>query len=99
MCTRKPIADSEYEVPVTWKRKHFKRKKKRPPKEVSEQHSLVQDYSETLTLPCSICKHEVDLPGVFFHKKEHVALSTLGLQWTGGKKPGLSAVIGPLLEK
>ncbi|KAJ1071021.1 hypothetical protein K5549_015294 [Capra hircus] len=94
LCTRKPIADSEYEVPVTWKRKHFKRKKKRPPKEVSEQHSLVQDYSETLTLPCSICKHEVDLPGVFFHKKEHVALSTLGLQWTGGKKPGLSAVIG-----
>ena len=92
--TRKPTADSEYEVPLTWKRKHFKRKKKRPSKEVSEKHSLVQDYNAMLTFPCSICKREVGLPGVFSHKKQHMALSTLGLQWTGGKKPGLSAIIG-----
>ncbi|XP_055276582.1 protein phosphatase 2C-like domain-containing protein 1 [Moschus berezovskii] len=53
----------------------------------------MEDYNELLTFPCSICKREVDLPGVFFHKKQHMALSTLGLQWMGGQKPGLLAII------
>ncbi|XP_043730475.1 protein phosphatase 2C-like domain-containing protein 1 [Cervus elaphus] len=91
--TREPTADSEYEVPLTWKRKHFKRKKKRPSKEVSEKHSPVQDCDEMITFPCSICKREVGLPGVFLHKKRHVALNTLGLQWTGERRPGLSAIM------
>nr|XP_020759556.1 protein phosphatase 2C-like domain-containing protein 1 isoform X1 [Odocoileus virginianus texanus]XP_020759559.1 protein phosphatase 2C-like domain-containing protein 1 isoform X1 [Odocoileus virginianus texanus] len=46
-----------------------------------------------ITFPCSVCKREVGLPGVFLHKKRHVALSTLGLQWTGGRRPGLSAIV------
>ncbi|XP_057594869.1 protein phosphatase 2C-like domain-containing protein 1 [Hippopotamus amphibius kiboko] len=88
--TRKPTNVSVEEVPLTWKRKHFKRKKKRPSKDF-EKHE-VQVYNEMITFPCSICKHEIDLPGSFLHKKQHAALATLGFQWMGGKKPGLSAI-------
>uniref|UniRef100_A0A8C9DYE9 Protein phosphatase 2C like domain containing 1 n=1 Tax=Phocoena sinus TaxID=42100 RepID=A0A8C9DYE9_PHOSS len=82
--TRKLTYDSDEGVPLTWRRKHFKRKKKRP-------HE-VQVYNEMITFPCSICKHEMDLPGIFLHKKQHVALATLGFQWMDGKKPGLSEI-------
>eukprot|EP00069_Balaena_mysticetus_P021087 bmy_13198T0 len=88
--TRKLTYDSDEGVPLTRRRKHFKRKKKRPSKD-SEKHE-VQVYNEMITFPCSICKHEIDLPGIFLHKKQHVALATLGFQWMGGKKPGLSTI-------
>ncbi|EPY74790.1 pleckstriny domain containing, family E (with leucine rich repeats) member 1-like protein [Camelus ferus] len=86
---RKPTSDSDEEVPLSWRRKYF-RKKRRPSKD-SENHKD-QDNTQTVTFPCSICNHEIDLPRIFFHKKQHVALAMLGFQWMGGKKPGLSVI-------
>ncbi|XP_006205391.2 protein phosphatase 2C-like domain-containing protein 1 isoform X2 [Vicugna pacos] len=89
LTVRKPTSDSDEEVPLSWRRKYF-RKKRRPSKD-SENHKD-QDNKQTVTFPCSICNHEIDLPRIFFHKKQHVALATLGFQWMGGKKPGLSVI-------
>ncbi|XP_035307352.1 protein phosphatase 2C-like domain-containing protein 1 [Cricetulus griseus] len=47
---------------------------------------------QKVTFPCSVCKQEIKLAGTFLHKKHHNALSTLGFQWMGGKKPKPSMV-------
>uniref|UniRef100_A0A8D1BI02 PPM-type phosphatase domain-containing protein n=1 Tax=Sus scrofa TaxID=9823 RepID=A0A8D1BI02_PIG len=88
--SRKPTYDLDYEVPLTLRRRPFKRKRKRPSKDSGKHDEQV--YNEMITLPCSICKHEIDLPRIFPHKKQHVALATLGFQQTSGKKPALSVI-------
>ncbi|XP_055985282.1 protein phosphatase 2C-like domain-containing protein 1 [Sorex fumeus] len=35
-----------------------------------------------ITVPCSICKNELTLPEFFLHRKQHVALYTLGFEWS-----------------
>ncbi|KAG8516271.1 Protein phosphatase 2C-like domain-containing protein 1, partial [Galemys pyrenaicus] len=45
-----------------------------------------------ITFPCSICQHEINLSQIFFHKKLHEAMATLGFDWLGEKKPARRAV-------
>ncbi|XP_008007451.3 protein phosphatase 2C-like domain-containing protein 1 isoform X1 [Chlorocebus sabaeus] len=78
--------DSYLDIPLLPKRKRFRKKKSRPVRH-TKRHEEEQVYEQATTLPCSICKHEIDLTGIFLHKKQHVALATLGFQWMGGKKP------------
>uniref|UniRef100_UPI001E1B102B protein phosphatase 2C-like domain-containing protein 1 n=1 Tax=Jaculus jaculus TaxID=51337 RepID=UPI001E1B102B len=40
-----------------------------------------------VSFPCSVCQQEIHLTRSFFHKKQHRALATLGLEWMGKKKP------------
>lgn len=90
---RKPTFDSEEETPFSDRRKHVRRKKKRRPRDSEEdQDDHEQVCGEVITFPCSMCKHEISLPEIFFHRKKHVALATLGLQWMGGNRPRHSAI-------
>ncbi|XP_004420005.1 PREDICTED: protein phosphatase 2C-like domain-containing protein 1 [Ceratotherium simum simum] len=86
---RRLAIDADVEIPASWERKHFRREKR--PSRDSEDHDE-QVYEQGITFPCSICKCEIDLPGIFSHKKQHVALATLGFQWMGGKKPEPSVI-------
>lgn len=45
-----------------------------------------------VTFPCSVCHQEINTAGTFLHKKYHNALSMLGFQWMGGKKPKPSEI-------
>ncbi|XP_031202672.1 protein phosphatase 2C-like domain-containing protein 1 isoform X2 [Mastomys coucha] len=55
--------------------------------------SDVEDSTEQLnaddmvTFPCSVCHQELNKDRNFLHKKHHNALSMLGFQWMGGRKP------------
>lgn len=42
---------------------------------------------DTVTFPCSVCHQELTTARNFLHKKHHNALSMLGFQWMGGRKP------------
>ncbi|XP_054335913.1 protein phosphatase 2C-like domain-containing protein 1 isoform X3 [Pongo pygmaeus] len=83
--------DSDEDILLLPKRKRFRKKKSRPVRH-TKRHEEEQVYEQRTTLPCSICKHEIDLPGIFLHKKQHVALATLGFQWMGRKKPQPSVI-------
>ncbi|XP_055470761.1 protein phosphatase 2C-like domain-containing protein 1 [Psammomys obesus] len=50
------------------------------------------NYGEMVTYPCSVCRQEISTADIFFHKKHHNALSTLGFYWMGGKKPTPSVI-------
>ncbi|XP_075861752.1 protein phosphatase 2C-like domain-containing protein 1 isoform X2 [Microcebus murinus] len=82
----KSTFDSEEESSISSKRKHVRRKKIRPLKSAGNPEKQ-QVVEQVITLPCSICKKEIRLTDIFLHKKEHVALATLGFQWMAGKKP------------
>lgn len=41
---------------------------------------------EVITIPCSVCQDEINLPELFLHKKQHVALCTLGFEWKNRNK-------------
>uniref|UniRef100_F7EP63 Protein phosphatase 2C like domain containing 1 n=1 Tax=Callithrix jacchus TaxID=9483 RepID=F7EP63_CALJA len=73
------------------KRRRFRKKRSRALRD-TKSHEEEQVYEQVTTLPCFICKQEIDLSGVFLHKKQHVALATLGFQWMGGKKPQPSVI-------
>uniref|UniRef100_A0A2K5LFL8 Protein phosphatase 2C like domain containing 1 n=1 Tax=Cercocebus atys TaxID=9531 RepID=A0A2K5LFL8_CERAT len=83
--------DSYVDISLLPKRKRFRKKKPRSVRH-TKRHEEEQVYEQATTLPCSICKHEIDLTGIFLHKKQHVALATLGFQWMGGKKPQPSVI-------
>lgn len=83
--------DSYVDISLLPKRKRFRKKKPRPVRH-TKRHEEEQVYEQATTLPCSICKHEIDLTGIFPHKKQHVALAMLGFQWMGGKKPQPSVI-------
>ncbi|XP_063559720.1 protein phosphatase 2C-like domain-containing protein 1 isoform X2 [Gorilla gorilla gorilla] len=83
--------DSDEDILLLPKRKRFRKKKSRPARH-TKRHEEEQVYEQGTTLPCSICKHEIDLTGIFLHKKQHVALATLGFQWMGRKKPQPSVI-------
>nr|XP_025738656.1 protein phosphatase 2C-like domain-containing protein 1 isoform X2 [Callorhinus ursinus] len=87
---RKSTFDSVKEIPLSLRRRYFRRMKKNRPSRGSEDHE--EQHDQMITFPCSICKHEIDLPEIFLHKKLHVALATLGFQWMGGKKPALPLI-------
>ncbi|GAB1301183.1 Protein phosphatase 2C-like domain-containing protein 1 [Apodemus speciosus] len=42
---------------------------------------------DMVTFPCSVCYQELNKAKNFLHKKHHNALSMLGFQWMGGRKP------------
>ncbi|XP_046526632.1 protein phosphatase 2C-like domain-containing protein 1 [Equus quagga] len=86
---RKTAIHSDIDIPLSWKRKSF-RKKMRLSGDSEDQDEQV--CFEAITFPCSICKHEIEPSGTFFHKKQHIALATLGFQWMGRKKPGPSVI-------
>ncbi|XP_007935506.2 protein phosphatase 2C-like domain-containing protein 1 [Orycteropus afer afer] len=72
--------------------RNIKKKKKRS-LEITEDYDEQQASKQVVTFPCSICKHEIDLPSFFFHKKQHKALTSLGFHWMGGKKPEQSEIV------
>ncbi|XP_076986149.1 protein phosphatase 2C-like domain-containing protein 1 isoform X2 [Tamandua tetradactyla] len=77
-------------MPFLWKRKYFRKKKKSTD---SGNYDELQDFEQEFTFPCSICKREIDPHSFFLHKKQHIALATLGFNWTGGKIPQRSTII------
>uniref|UniRef100_A0A452UVL8 Protein phosphatase 2C like domain containing 1 n=1 Tax=Ursus maritimus TaxID=29073 RepID=A0A452UVL8_URSMA len=81
--------DSEKEIPFSLRRTYFRRRKNRPSRGSEDRE---EQHDQMITFPCSMCKHEIDLPEIFLHKKQHVALATLGFQWMGGKKPALPVI-------
>ncbi|KAL2804258.1 protein phosphatase 2C-like domain-containing protein 1, partial [Daubentonia madagascariensis] len=83
---KKSTFDSDEELPISLRRKHVRKKKIRPLRSAGNPEEQ-QVLEKVITLPCSICKNEIDLTGIFLHKKQHVALATMGFQWMGGKKP------------
>ncbi|XP_008155000.2 protein phosphatase 2C-like domain-containing protein 1 [Eptesicus fuscus] len=83
--------DFEEDFLVFWRRKHLRRKEERPLSYAENQHQQ-QLRDQLITFPCSLCKKEIDLPGFFLHKKQHVALATLGLEWKSGIKPARSTI-------
>ncbi|XP_016054345.1 PREDICTED: protein phosphatase 2C-like domain-containing protein 1 [Miniopterus natalensis] len=89
--TRKIGLDSEEDVPVLWKRKHFRKKTKEGQRDSGGSQGQ-QICSQGITFPCSLCKQEVDLPGIFLHRKQHLALHTLGLKWASGTKGARSVI-------
>nr|KAF6335640.1 protein phosphatase 2C like domain containing 1 [Pipistrellus kuhlii] len=76
-----------------WRRKYLRRKEERR-LSFSETQQEQQLCDQIITFPCSMCKKEIDLTGFFLHKKQHVALATLGLEWKSGITPARSAVAG-----
>lgn len=56
------------------------------PEESTDQLTSV-DMGDMVTFPCSVCHQELNTAGNFLHKKHHNALSTLGFEWMGGRKP------------
>ncbi|XP_029796208.1 protein phosphatase 2C-like domain-containing protein 1 isoform X2 [Suricata suricatta] len=88
---RKSTFNSDQEIPLSWRRRYFKRKKKSRPSRDSEDYEQ-QQIDDHITFPCSVCQHETDLREIFLHKKQHVAWATLGFQRMGGKKQKLSAI-------
>ncbi|XP_040336027.1 protein phosphatase 2C-like domain-containing protein 1 [Herpailurus yagouaroundi] len=89
---RKSTFNSDQEIPLSLRRRYFKRKKKGRPSRDSEEYDKQQVGDHMITFPCSICKHEIDVREIFLHKKQHVAWATLGFQWMGEKKPGPSVI-------
>ncbi|XP_006936509.2 protein phosphatase 2C-like domain-containing protein 1 isoform X3 [Felis catus] len=89
---RKSTFNSDQEIPLSLRRRYFKRKKKGRPSRDSEEYDKQQVGDHMITFPCSICKHEIDVREIFLHKKQHVAWATLGFQLMGGKKPGPSVI-------
>ncbi|XP_024899373.1 protein phosphatase 2C-like domain-containing protein 1, partial [Pteropus alecto] len=91
---RKSTFDSGEEIPPPCRKKPVRKKKKeeRPKRDSEDYQDQVITCDQVITFPCSKCKCEIDLPGVFLHKKQHAALTTLGFQWIGGNKPGHSVI-------
>ncbi|XP_039075645.1 protein phosphatase 2C-like domain-containing protein 1 isoform X1 [Hyaena hyaena] len=89
---RKSTFISDQEIPLSLRRRYFKRKKKSRPSRDPEDYDQQQIVDQMITFPCSICKCEIDLHESFLHKKQHVAWATLGFQWMGGKKQGPSVI-------
>ncbi|XP_012413548.2 protein phosphatase 2C-like domain-containing protein 1 [Trichechus manatus latirostris] len=88
--------DADEKISTSYKRKYFRKKKKkrkRPLENTEERADEQQTSEQVTTFPCSICKHEIDLPGFFFHKKQHTALTSLGFHWMGEKKPLRSEIV------
>ncbi|XP_037681308.1 protein phosphatase 2C-like domain-containing protein 1 [Choloepus didactylus] len=83
--------DSFRGTPFLWKRNYFRKKRKQLID--SENYDDLQDFEKMITFPCSICKCEIDPHSFFLHKKRHVALATLGVNWMGGKIPQRSTII------
>nr|XP_002716239.2 protein phosphatase 2C-like domain-containing protein 1 [Oryctolagus cuniculus] len=88
---KKAIFDSDVCLPLSISNKSSKKKKSKLSKRIKDQEEQ-QAHDLMITFPCSTCKQEIDIPGIFGHKKQHVALATLGFQWMGGKTPQLSMV-------
>ncbi|CAH7208174.1 Pp2d1 [Phodopus roborovskii] len=79
--------------PLTKSKKKRVKKHKRPRTTSNHEDSIEQlIYGQMVTFPCSVCNQEINTAGTFLHKKHHNALSTLGFQWMGGKKPKPSVV-------
>ncbi|KAM8758179.1 LOW QUALITY PROTEIN: protein phosphatase 2C-like domain-containing protein 1 [Rhynchonycteris naso] len=75
------------------RRKHFRRK--RPLSRDSEDPNEDYDdkiHDQVITFPCSIGKHEIDLPGIFSHRKQHAPLATLDFPWMGRNKSAPSVI-------
>ncbi|XP_049726649.1 protein phosphatase 2C-like domain-containing protein 1 [Elephas maximus indicus] len=86
--------DSDEEISTSYKRKYFRKKKrKKRPLENIDDHKQQETSEQAITFPCSVCKHEIDLPGFFFHKKQHIALTSLGFHWMGEKIPLRSEIV------
>ncbi|XP_036123468.1 protein phosphatase 2C-like domain-containing protein 1 isoform X3 [Molossus molossus] len=86
----KSTVDSEENVSVPLKSKHVKRKGERQSTDSEDQQEEIS--SDMTTFPCSTCDAEIEPPKIFFHKKQHAALATLGLKWSGGNKPAHSVI-------
>ncbi|XP_054991039.1 protein phosphatase 2C-like domain-containing protein 1 [Sorex araneus] len=54
-------------------------KEKKSLRNTEDQHDMAD---QEITVPCSKCKNEIILPNFFLHQKQHVALYTLGFEWT-----------------
>ncbi|XP_034377303.1 protein phosphatase 2C-like domain-containing protein 1 [Arvicanthis niloticus] len=64
------------------------RRRPRPRRQSDLEDSTEQLISgDTVTFPCSVCYQELDTTQNFLHKKHHNALSILGFQWMGKRKP------------
>ncbi|XP_004588434.2 protein phosphatase 2C-like domain-containing protein 1 [Ochotona princeps] len=86
---RKSIFDSDVNLSLR-KRSSKKKKAKFSKKNKDAEEQSASDH--VITFPCSTCKQEIDIRGAFGHKKQHVALATLGFQWLGGKMPWFLAI-------
>ncbi|KAM6177383.1 protein phosphatase 2C-like domain-containing protein 1 [Erethizon dorsatum] len=69
----------------------FQEKESRP--SGSSADSDEQQVFQDITFPCSICKQEIEIADAFLHKKEHIALAALDLQWQGQKKQPFSEIV------
>ncbi|KAL6032071.1 hypothetical protein STEG23_000404, partial [Scotinomys teguina] len=76
------------------KKKHGKKGKHKALRTPSHHEESIEQlsYSQIVTFPCSVCHQEINTAQTFLHKKHHNALSMLGFQWMGGKKPKPSVV-------
>ncbi|XP_028746016.2 protein phosphatase 2C-like domain-containing protein 1 [Peromyscus leucopus] len=72
-------------------KKKGKRKRRRTPSDHVESNEQLSSC-QRVTFPCSVCHQEINAAQTFLHKKHHNALSMLGFQWMGGKKPKPSVV-------
>ncbi|XP_064234731.1 protein phosphatase 2C-like domain-containing protein 1 [Aotus nancymaae] len=89
--TKTSTFDTDEYISLLPKRRRFRKKRSRALRD-TKCHEEEQVCEQVTTLPCFICKHEIDLSDIFLHKKQHVALATLGFQWVGGKKPQPSVI-------
>ncbi|XP_041511071.1 protein phosphatase 2C-like domain-containing protein 1 [Microtus oregoni] len=76
------------------KKKRVKKGKPKIPRTPSDHEESIKQLSncQEVTFPCSVCHQEINTAGTFLHKKHHNALSMLGFQWMGGKKPKPSVI-------
>ncbi|KAK7811212.1 hypothetical protein U0070_026552, partial [Myodes glareolus] len=76
------------------KKKSVKKGKSKRARTPSDHEESIEQlsYSQMVTFPCSVCHQEINTAGTFLHKKHHNALSMLGFQWMGGKKPKPSVI-------
>ncbi|XP_004692239.1 PREDICTED: protein phosphatase 2C-like domain-containing protein 1 [Condylura cristata] len=87
--TQKSSFTSDDEVPPLRRRKCLRRKRT-----YTDTGDLGEGATDKkITFPCSICQHEIDLSEIFFHKKIHGAMATLGFHWLGEKKPTRTAMV------
>lgn len=74
-------------------RKAGRRRRFRPRRTSDLEDSNEQLFSgDMVTFPCSVCYQELNKARNFLHKKHHNALSMLGFQWMGGRKPKPSVI-------
>ncbi|XP_037380821.1 protein phosphatase 2C-like domain-containing protein 1 [Talpa occidentalis] len=86
---QKSSLTSDDELPPPRRRKRLRRQRQ----SYTNTEDLSEQVKDKVTFPCSICQHEIGLSEIFFHKKLHEAMATLGFQWLGKKKPTQEAMV------